>query len=157
MGTTWLAVFASGLLPSAWAAQDKNIPEQEGDFFYDPALSGGNGSPSQEAVSLPVVVDRKGNQTNLHLETEGLLSPYIGAVKPDAIPQDVRPLLDNDVRDPAKRFQVETGIGLNVSENTGFNLGYRFQDPPSSLDPEVREQDPLGQFRFGLDIKFPFK
>lgn len=152
----WLVVFASCAMVFAWADQDEAAPQQD-DFSYDPSLSGGNDLPPEGTVPPPVAVDRKGNQTNLHLETDGLLSPYIGTVKPEAIPQDVRPLLDKDDMDPAKRYQIETGIGLNVNEHAGFNLGYRFHNPPSSLAPETLEQEPQGQLRFGLDIKFPFK
>jgi len=142
---------------TARAEEEGTTPPLDSDFSYDPQLAGEQDVPAKAFVPPPVAVDRKGNQTNIHLDTEGLISPYIGTVKPEAIPQDVRPMLDKDRTDPTKNYQLETGIGLNLSENAGFNLGYRLQNPSTKFDAQTLENDPQGEVRFGLDIKIPFK
>lgn len=152
-----LTVAAIDRTPLAWAEQEGSAAPLESDFSYDPQLAGDKNVPSKASVPPPIAVERKGNQTNIHLDTESLITPYIGAVKPDAVPQDVRPLLSKEQSDPTRNYQLETGIGLNLSENAGFNLGYRIQNPPNALDAQVLENDPQGQVRFGLDIKIPFK
>ena len=130
---------------------------QEG-FSDDPALYSMPVVPRTPAPS-PLAIKSKGDQTNLSVETNTPISPYLGAVKkPMDVPEDMSLRLGNRSDNLLDNYHLETGVGLKVNENTEINLGYRFKDSPSLLDDQSSEtsRQENGDLRFSLEIKLPF-
>ena len=150
-GALILSVFTSD-------ARGQTVPDPRQEWFgNDPVLSGTPVAPVTPATSS-LTIKSKGEQTNLSVETQTLISPYLGAVKKqtDGL-EDFSPRL-NSSSNPFKNYHLETGVGLSVNEHTEINLGYRFNSTPSLLDNQSSE-DPSqdsGEVRFSLEIKLPF-
>ena len=133
------------------------IPGDKG-YVYDPTISGGENLESLSNGSHSSKFEKKKNQTTLQLETENSISPYIGAIKPDPVPQDLQPFIGRNELRSSKMYKLETGLGISVNDTTDFSLGYRFNDPPSLLqEGNQATDDQFGQLRFGLDLKIPFE
>jgi len=130
---------------------------QEG-FSDDPALYNTPVVPRTQATS-PLEIKSKGDQTNLRVETNTPISPYLGAVKkPMDVPEDMSLRLGNRSDNLLDNYHLETGVGLKVNKNTEINLGYRFKDSPSLQDDPSSEasRQESGDLRFSLEIKLPF-
>lgn len=111
------------------------------------------------STTSPLTIESKGDQTNLSVETQTRISPYLGAVNKQADSlENISPRLDNKTDNPFKNYHLETGVGLNVDEQTEINLGYRFNSTPSSLDNQSSEDSSQdsGEVRFSLEIELPF-
>lgn len=133
------------------------IPDHKG-YVYDPTISGGENLESLSNGSQSITLEKKNNQTTLQLETENSISPYIGAIKPEPVPQDLQPFIGRDELRSNKMYKLETGLGISVNDKTDFSLGYRFNDPPSLLQEGNQDpDDQIGQLRFGFDVKIPFE
>jgi hypothetical protein len=145
------------VLTSAARGQPVPDPRQEG-FGYDPVLSETPVAPITSAPS-PLTIKSKGDQTNLSVETQTPISPYLGAVKKqtDGL-EDISPRRDSNSDNPFKNYHLETGVGLSVNEQTEINLGYRFNNTPSLLDNQSSEDSSQdsGELRFSLEFKLPF-
>jgi hypothetical protein len=151
-GALILSVFTS-------EARGQRVPDprQEG-FGNDPVLSETPVAPVTSATS-PLTIKSKGEQTNLSIETQTPISPYLGAVKKQTdVLEDISPRLDGSSDNPFKNYHLETGVGLSVNEQTEINLGYRFNSTPSLLDNQTSEDSSQdsGELRFSLEIKLPF-
>ena len=148
-----VALVLLGTVPSL--AQDER---GEPLYRFDPTLT--VSEPRQPAVSQDpaVVVDQADRQTNLRLQTETPLAPYVGAERgPELSPEERRLLPAGQARDGLSGYRLEAGVGLLIEDTTSLSLGYRFHDPPSLLDD--RRSDPLnlsGDLRIGFDVKVPF-
>lgn len=127
-------------------------------YRFDPALTVSEPRPPAISQEPAVVLDQGDRQTNLRLQTEMPLSPYVGAERgPDLSPEERRLLPAEEVRDGLAGYRLEAGVGLLIEDRTSLNLGYRFHDHPSLLDD--RRSDPLnlsGDLRIGFDVKVPF-
>lgn len=129
-------------------------------YRFDPALSIENPRPATISSDPQpfVVIDKEEQETTLRLQTEGLISPYVGAERgPELSPAELRLLREGEERDILGDYKLEAGVGLHVEDRTSLNLGYRFQNPPSLLNE--RSNDPLslsGDLRITFDVKVPF-
>jgi hypothetical protein len=140
-------------------AKGQPIPDpREDGFGNDPVLYETPVAPDTSATS-PLTIKSKGDQTNLSVETQTLISPYLGAINKQAdAPGDISPRLDNKSDNPFANYHLETGVGLSVDKQTQINLGYRFKDTSSLLDNQnskTSDQD-SGEIRFSLEFKLPF-
>ena len=152
VGALILSVFTS-------AARAQSVPDpREDGFSNDPVLSETPDAPFTSATS-PLTIQSKGDQTNLSVETQLPISPYLGAVKkPTDGLEDISPGSDSRSGNPFKNYHLETGVGLSVNEQTEINLGYRFNNTPSLLDNQSSEDSSQdsGELRFSLEFKLPF-
>lgn len=153
--TICAAVLLSGwLCASAQAEAAGPVPI----YRFDPALS--LAGPPLPALSSggERAREEQAQETSLRLQTEGPLTPYVGAERgPELSPEEVRLLPEFNGRGALGDYSLEAGIGLQVEDNTSINLGYRFHTHPSLLDE--RRNDPLslsGDLRVTFDIKVPF-
>lgn len=129
-------------------------------YHFDPALS--LLEPEESAFAgEPVkilVIDKDEKATNVRLQTESLIAPYLGAESgPELSPEERRLLPEEEVSDGLAGYRLEAGVGLFVEDRASVNLGYRFQNPPSLLNE--RSNDPLslsGDVRITFDVKVPF-
>ena len=138
-------------------ARGQTVPDPREEWFdNDPFLSETPVAPVTPAIS-PLTIKSKGEQTNLSVETQTLISPYLGAVKKqtDGL-EDFSPRLNSS--NLFESYHLETGVGLRVNEQTEINLGYRFNSTPSSLDNQSSEDSSQdsGEVRFSLEIELPF-
>jgi hypothetical protein len=153
----WLliAVLLTWFLPAPVPAQPEDAVPL---YRFDPALNVAEPRPSAMTRDPPVVVDQDDRQTNVRLQTEKPLVPYLGAERgPELSPEERRLLPPEQARDGLAGYRLEAGVGLFVEDKTSLSLGYRFHDPPSRLDD--RRSDPLnlsGDLRIGFDVKVPF-
>ena len=132
-------------------------PREEG-YGDDQVLYQAPVAPDTSTMS-PLTIESKGDQTNLSVETQTLISPYLGAVNKQAdTPENISPRLDNKSDNPFKNYHLETGVGLSVDEQTEINLGYRFSDTSSLLDNDksASSGENSGEIRFSLEFKLPF-
>jgi len=137
--------------------QAESDPRQEG-FSDDPSLYRTPVVPGTPAAP-PLTIKSKGDQTNLSVETNTPISPYLGAVKkPMDVPEDMSLRLGNRSDNFLDNYHLETGVGLKVNKKTEINLGYRFKDSPSLQDDQSSEtsRQESGDLRFSLEIKLPF-
>ena len=133
------------------------IPGHKG-YVFDPTISGGENLESLSNGSQSISLEKKKKQTTLQFETENSISPYIGAIKPEPVPQDLQPFIGRNELRSSKMYKLETGLGISVNDTTDFSLGYRFNDPPSLLQEGSQDpDDQTGQLRFGLEVKIPFE
>lgn len=129
-------------------------------YHFDPALSllepGQSAAPG--AARQFVVIDKDEKATNVRLQTESLVAPYLGAESgPELSPEERRLLPEDEVSNGLAGYRLEAGVGLFVEDRASLNLGYRFQNPPSLLNE--RSNDPLslsGDLRITFDVKVPF-
>ena len=141
------------------ATQGQSIPDPREDGYDDDQVLYQAPLVPDLSTTSPLTIDSKGDQTNVSVETPTLISPYLGAVNKqgdDLV--EISPRLDGKSDDPFKNYHLETGVGLNVDEQTQINLGYRFKDTSSLLDnknSEDNDQD-SGEIRFSLEFKLPF-
>jgi len=149
-GALILSIFTSD-------ARGQPVPDPREEWLgNDPVLSETPVAPVTPATSL-LTIKSKGEQTNLSVETQTLISPYLGAVKKQTdVLEDFSPRLNSNI--PFKNYHLETGVGLSVNEQTEINLGYRFNSTPSLLDNQSSEDSSQdsGEVRFSLEIKLPF-
>ncbi len=138
----------------AWSSEEPD-GDQATDYSLDPVISGGQKAPYSPTPPISVSIEKDRDQAILQLQNESQLTPYVEAQKSKQAPADVQRLLDHDQSNPHKDIKLETGVGINLSESTNFNFGYRFDNPPSLLDKRSNENN--GQFRFGLDFTLPSK
>jgi hypothetical protein len=135
------------------------IPDPREDGYGDDQVLYQAPMAPDSSTPSPLKIESKGDQTNLSVETQTLISPYLGAVNKQAdAPEDVSPRLDNKSYNPFENYHLETGVGLSVDKQTQINLGYRFNDTSSLLDNQnskTSEQD-SGEIRFSLEFKLPF-
>jgi len=140
------------------AFAQQNPPEPI--YRFDPTLS--VEEPRRTTLSADpqqiVVIKKDERETNLRLQTETPISPYLGTEHgPELSPEELRLLPEGKARDGLGDYKLEAGVGLYVEDKASLNLGYRFQNPPSLLND--RSNDPLtltGDLRITFDIKVPF-
>lgn len=128
-------------------------------YRFDPALSIERPQPTISPAPQPlVVIDKQVQETTLRLQTESLISPYVGAERrPELSSEETRLLGERGERTLLGDYKLEAGVGLHVEDKTSLNLGYRFESPPSLLNE--RRNDPLslsGDLRITFDVKVPF-
>ena len=115
--------------------------------------------PPNTPFTPPLTVKSIGDQVNLSVETNTIISPYLGAAKkPLDTPENMGLHLGDLTANPLDNYHLETGVGLMFNELTEVNLGYRFNNSPSLLDNQGNKtsiQD-NGDLRFSLEIKLPF-
>jgi hypothetical protein len=156
--------YLAAILPLALAAALYGFPAaaraaaEPPPLRFDPALSGAAPPAPEPATDAPVAIEKGAIQTNLRLQTETPLSPYVGAERgPELLPAEQRlPPQARAGQGPAGH-RLEAGIGLFVEDQASLNLGYRFHEPPSLLNE--RSTDPLtlsGDLRISFDLKMPF-
>lgn len=142
------------LLPTRALAQP-NAPEPI--YRFDPALAVEGSRPPALSAGPPIVIDKDGNKASVHLQTEGPLTPYVGAERTPALSdEEVRLLADKRAQGELSDYHLEAGIGLLVEDKASLSLGYRFSNPPSLLDE--RRNDPLsldGDVRINFGFKVP--
>jgi hypothetical protein len=142
------------LFPSGALAQ-QNAPELI--YRFDPALTVEGSRPSALSAESPVVIDKDGNKANVHLQTEGPFTPYVGAERtPELSDREAQLLADKRAKGELPDYHLEAGIGLLVEDKASLSLGYRFSNPPSLLDE--RRNDPLsldGDVRINFGFKVP--
>ena len=140
-------------------AKGQPIPDpREEEYADDQVLYQAPVTPDTTTPS-PLAIESKGDQTNLIVEPQALISPYLGAVnkQTDAV-EDISPRLNSKSDNPFENYHLETGVGLSVDKQTQINLGYRFKDTSSLLDNQNSKpsnQD-SGEIRFSLEFKLPF-
>lgn len=129
-------------------------------YRFDPALI--VESPRQTTLSADpqgVVIEKAGDETNVHLRAESTVSPYLDAeVGPELSAEELRLLADAEDVEGAADYKLEAGIGLYVDEMARLNLGYRLQNQSASLLDDRRD-DPFtlsGDLRVTFDVKVPF-
>jgi hypothetical protein len=103
-GALILSVFTSD-------ARGQPVPDPREEWLgNDPVLSETPVAPVTPATSL-LTIKSKGEQTNLSVETQTLISPYLGAVKNQTdVLEDFSPRLNSN--NPFKNYHLETGVGL---------------------------------------------
>jgi len=140
-------------------AKGQSIPDpREEEYADDQVLYQAPVTPDT-TIPSPLAIESKGDQTNLIVEPQAFISPYLGAVdkKADAL-EDISPRLNSKSDNPFENYHLETGVGLSVDKQTQINLGYRFKDTSSLLDNQNSKpsnQD-SGEIRFSLEFKLPF-
>ena len=128
-------------------------------YVHDETLTGPRQQPEIRSTSpSPLSVRSREGQSNLQVETGTAITPYLGAARKQAnAPSDMPHLLEKPGGTPLDRYHLETGVGVNLSDRTDLNLGYRFKDRPSLIDsPSGQTKDPAEDLRFSLDFKVPF-
>lgn len=144
-------------LPLAFSEANGTAEPSYEEYPLAPIFPDGENSTGYNTMEIPIKVQERGNQTNLKLETNKPVSPYIKTLKPEAIPDDLQPYLSHDEIGQRQQYQLETGIGIDLNKNAGFNLGYRVKDTNPLLDsPKDNLKNQPGEVHFGLDIKIPF-
>lgn len=144
-------------LPLAFSEENGTAEPSYEEYPLEPAFPNGEDSAGYNTIEIPIKVQESGNQTNLKLETHKPVSPYIKTLKPEAIPDDLQPYLSHEEIGKRQQYQVETGIGIDLTKNAGFNLGYRIKETNPLLDsPKDNLKNQPGEVHFGLDIKIPF-
>jgi hypothetical protein len=137
--------------PSA-AEEAETITGLKDGYILDPVISGDSAAPYKPETPSKLIIDQRSNETRLQLETTGQVAPYIGTGRREPPSKGVLHLLNEEERTRHRTPHLETGIGVNLTESTNFNLGYRMESSP--LDFEEDRQD-NGQVRFGIDFRFP--
>lgn len=141
------------------AAQGQPIPDPREDGYSDDQVLYQTPMDRDRSTTSPLTIESKGDQTNVSVETPTLISPYLGAVDKQAdASEELSPRLDNKSDNPFENYHLETGVGLNVDEQTEINLGYRFKDTSSLLDNQNSKDNDRdsGEIRFSLEFKLPF-
>lgn len=110
------------------------------------------------STESPLAIESNEEQTTLSIETDTLISPYLGAVKKREPPDLMTPHLGRRTNNPLDNYHLETGVGLKFNKQTEINLGYRFQDSQHLLDTPMDDasSDNGGDIRFSFEIKLPF-
>ena len=140
-------------------AKGQPIPDPREEGYDDDQILYQAPLVPDSSITSPLTIESKGDQTNLSVETRTRISPYLGAVNKQADrPDNISPRLDNKTDNPFKNYHLETGVGLNVDEQTEINLGYRFNDTSTLLDNDNSESsgEDGGEIRFSLEFKLPF-
>lgn len=142
------------------AAEDKTAADLavEG-YVHDETLTGPRQQPEiRSTTPSPLTVRSREGQSNLQVETGTAITPYVGAAKKQSnAPSDMPHLLEKPGGSPLDHYHLETGVGVNLSDRTDLNLGYRFKEQPSLIQaPSGQSNDPAEDLRFSLDFKVPF-
>jgi len=141
------------------AAKGQPIPDpREEEYGDEQILYKAPVTPDTTAPS-PLAIESKGDQTNLIVEPQAFISPYLGAVnkQADAL-EDISPRINSKSDNPFENYHLETGVDLSVDKQTQINLGYRFKDTSSLLDNQKSKpsKQDSGEIRFSLEFKLPF-
>lgn len=127
-------------------------------YRFDPTLSIVSPRPPALTADPTVVIDKDAARTNVRLQTETPLAPYLGAERGSELsPEERRLLPEAQAGGGPTDYRLEAGVGLFVEDKASLNLGYRFHEQPSLLNE--RRTDPLslsGDLRISFDLKLPF-
>jgi len=134
--------------------QAETMDEEDGDYTYDPVISGDSSSTYKPKNPSDLTIDKRENEIRLKLQTEGQVSPYVGTGRKAPPTKGDLPLLSEEELERNKKLHLETGVDVELSERTNLNLGYRIDNSSSDLE---ESQDDKGQIRFGVDFRFPAK
>ena len=157
--TTLLMAGAFIFLILTLVAKGQPIPDPREEGYGDDEILYQAPVTPYTPTPSPLAIESKEDQTNLSVETQTLISPYLGAVnkQADAL-EGISPRLNSKSDNPFENYHLETGVGLSVDKQTQINLGYRFKDTSSLLenqDSKSSDQD-SGEIRFSLEFKLPF-
>lgn len=150
---TVLILVSIALTLSASAQEQGVSADSQEDFVHSPDWTEKSQEQAQPLDS-PVKIETGANDARLQIVTDSPLSPYLGAVKKR--PDNPEGYTKNESAKPWEVYHLETGVGVQLNEQTKLKLGYRFHDTMTPFDLGKEDPSEEGDVNFSLEINFPF-